>query len=190
MAKVGSCVPCLAGSVPFCCASRSLPARWSNRPPGPAQLPPFFYGALLDNDFGAINEASYLFGSPSRTKGDPVAALRAAISVEYLAGELNTAPRWFRMSPITKMDMLQARTEMRRELGIREDAPSQVVVNALIAATADLMRGNRATAVQVFSSPLFVQPPQQTWAVLNDLPYMPAARAASAEAEQQEFRNG
>jgi hypothetical protein len=155
-----------------------------------AQLPPFFYGPLIDNDIGAINEASWALGSPDRTRGDPVEALRSAIAVEYLAGELNTAPRWAAMSPITKMQMLQARAEFRRVLGFTPDAPSQGVINAEISALWNLERGDVAGAQQALSGPIFTQPPQQTMQVLNNLPTLPAARAATADAEHQEFRNG
>jgi len=159
-------------------------------PPSTSELPQGFYGAWVDNDIGAINEAAYALGSPARTRGDPIEALRAAIAVEYLGGELSTAPRWYRLSPITQMDMLQARTEMRKVLGIRPDAPSQAVENSLIWALWDLTHGNQAAAMKVFASPLFLHPPQQTWAVLNNLPYLPAAHAATAEAELEEFRDG
>jgi hypothetical protein len=155
-----------------------------------AQLPPGFYGTLIDNDVGAINEAAWALGSPDRTRGDPVEALRAAVAVEYLAGELNAAPRWAGMSPITKIQMVQARAEMRRALGIKPDAPAQAVVNALILAMWDLEHGATAGAEQVFASPLFIQPPQRTMQVLNDLPTLPAARAATASAELEEFRIG
>jgi hypothetical protein len=155
-----------------------------------SQLPPFFYGTLVDNDIGAINEASWALGSPDRTRGAPVEALRAAIAVEYLAGEVNTAPRWWRMSPITKMQMLQARGEFRHALGIRPDAPSQAVVNAEAVALLDLERGNIAGAQQVLSGPVFTQPPQQTMQVLNNLPLLPAARVATSDAQLQEFRQG
>ena len=159
-------------------------------PPSTAELPPGFYGAWVDNDIGAINEAAYALGSPARTRGDPIEALRAAIAVEYLGGELTRAPRWYRLSPITQMNMLQARTEMRNVLGIRQDAPSQAVVNALIWVMWDLVHGNQAAATQVLASPLFLQPPQKTWAVLNNLPYLPAAHVATAEAAMEEFRDG
>ncbi len=158
--------------------------------PSTAQLPPAFYGTLTDNDIGAINEASWALGSPDRTRGNPVEALRAVVAVEYLAGELNTNPRWAVMSPIAKMEMLQARGEVRRVLGIRPDVPSQVVVNAEIWAMWDLERGDAAAAQQVLSAPIFTQPPQQTMQVLNNLPTLPAARAATAGAELEEFRNG
>lgn len=158
--------------------------------PDTAQLPPGFYGAWMDNDIGAINEASWALGSPGRTLGDPVEALRAAVAVEYLAGELNTAPRWWKMSPITKMQMLQARGEVRQALGIKADAPAQLVVGTLIGAMWDLQHGNVAGAQQVLSAPIFTQPPQQTMQVLNNLPTLPAAQAAAAWAEAQEFRSG
>jgi len=172
------------------CAASLAACGLEQPPPSTAQLPPYFYGTWIDNDIGAINEAAYALGAPSRTHGDPIEALRAAVAVEYLAGELNTAPRWYRMSPITKMDMLQARVEFRKVLGIREDAPSQAVVNTLIWAMWQLEHGDQAAAMKVFASPLFLQPPDRTWAVLNDLPYLPAARVATADAEQQEFRDG
>jgi hypothetical protein len=159
-------------------------------PPSTAQLPPFFYGTLVDNDIGAINEASWALGSPGRTRGDPVEALRAAVAVEYLGGELNAAPRWDRMSPITKMQMLQARAEFRHVLGIKPDAPSQAVVNALVLAMWDLERGNQAGAQQALSGPIFTLPPQQTAQVLNNLPLLPAARAATADAAQEEMLDG
>jgi len=155
-----------------------------------AQLPPFFYGALIDNDIGAINEASWALGSPDRTRGDPVEALRAAVAVEYLAGELNTAPRWVAMSPIGKMQMLQARAEFRHVLGIKPDAPSQLVVNAEIWVMWDVERGDVVAAQQELAGPIFTLPPQQTMQVLNNLPILPAARAATAEAQQQEMRDG
>ena len=158
--------------------------------PSTSQLPPFFYGTLIDNDLGAINEASWALGSPDRTHRDPVEALRAAVAVEYLAGELNTAPRWQAMSAITKMEMLQARAEFRRVLGIKADAPSQLVVNAEIRAMWELERGNEAAAEKALAGPIFTFPPQQTMQVLNNLPVLPAARAATADAERQEFRDG
>ncbi len=155
-----------------------------------SQLPPSFYGALMDNDTGAINEASWALGSPDRTRGDPVEALRAAVAVEYLAGALNSNPRWAAMSPITKMQMLQARSEMRQVMGIRPDVPSQAVVNAEITAIWNLQRGDVAAVQQIFASPIFAQPPQQTMQVLDDLPTLPAARSATAAAELEQFRNG
>jgi hypothetical protein len=49
-----------------------------------AALPMEFSKGWMDPDPGAINEASYAFGSLNLLRGDPVAALRAIICVEYL----------------------------------------------------------------------------------------------------------
>lgn len=158
-------------------------------PPSTAQLPSWFYGPLIDPDIGAINQAAYLLGSPARTHNDPVAGLQAAIAVEYLGGELTSAPRWYRMSPLTKMDMLQARQAFRRLLGVKPGTPSQLVVNAEIWAMEFLLHGNTKGAEHALSAPFFMQPPQQTLAVLANLPVIPAARAATAQAEMQEMRD-
>lgn len=158
-------------------------------PPSTAQLPQFFYGNF-DNDIGAINQSAYLLGSPARTRNDPIAGLQAAIAVEYLGGALNSSPRWFEMSPLTKMNMLQAREEFRQVLGIRPDTPSQFVVNAEIWAMWALMHGDTAGAAHALSGPMFTQPPQHTLVVLTNLPFLPAARAATASAQMEEFRNG
>ena len=107
-----------------------------------------------------------------------------------LAGELNASPRWEGMSPITKFDMVQARAEFRKVLGIRPDAPSQAVVNAEVFALWNLERGDAAGALHALSAPIFTQPPQQTMRVLASLPYLPTAHAATSEAELEEFRNG
>lgn len=180
----------LARACVFACCLALAACGQVQPPPSTAQLPPFFYGTLVDNDIGAINQASYLLGSPARTRNDPVAGLQAAIAVEYLGGELNSAPQWFRMSPLTKMDMLRAREAFRRLLGVKPGTPSQFVVNAEIWAMWDLMHGNRAAAEHALSGPIFTQPPQRTLAILTNLPYVPAARAATASAEMEEFRDG
>lgn len=159
-------------------------------PPSTAQLPPWLYGPLIDPDIGAINQAAYLLGSPARTRNDPVAGLQAAIAVEYLGGELTSNPRWDRMSPLTKMDMLQAREAFRRLLGVKPGTPSQFVVNAEIWAMEALLHGNVPGAEHALSGPIFTKPPQETLAVLANLPPVPAARIATASAEMEEFRDG
>ena len=159
-------------------------------PPDTAELPPGFYGTWIDNDLGAINESSWALGSPARTRDDPIEALQAVIAVEYLGGELNSSPRWFEMSPLTKMQMLQARQDMRQVLGIAPGAPSQLVENVLITTLVALQRHDMATAMKALSAPIFSHPPQQTMQVLSNLPYVPAARAATASAEQELMRPG
>ena len=150
------------------------------------QLPMFFYGNF-DNDIGAINQSGWALSSPVNTRDDPAEALRAVISVEYLASELNTSPRWFRMSPLIKLQMVQARDEVRQALGIAPNAAPQAVINALLAVLQDGWYGNMDHARQVLASPTFTRPPDETLRLLANLPPLPTARAATGSAEYAEL---
>src|SRR5690242_16767345 len=101
-------------------------------PPDTARLPPNAFGTYADGDVGAINQAAWAFADPIRTRNNPADAARAAAAVDYLAGELNSNPRWQFMSVLTKMEILQARAEVRHALGIAPASPSQEVVNRLL----------------------------------------------------------
>jgi hypothetical protein len=92
-------------------------------PADTARLPPNAFGTYADGDVGAINQAAWAFADPSRTRNNPGDAARAAAAVDYLAGELNTSPRWDFMSVLTKMEILQARAEVRHALGIAPGSP-------------------------------------------------------------------
>ena len=124
----------LAGLLAAGCASIAPP-------PDTARLPPNAYGLFADNDIGAINLAQWAFADPARTRNDPADAARAAAAVDYLAGELSSSPRWIAMSPITKGQMLQAREEVRRALGVAPGAPSQLVVDGLLGRRTRSRRG-------------------------------------------------
>ena len=144
--------------------------------------PPFVYSTLIWNDEGAIHEVFNAFGTPGSTRGNPVEALRAILCVEYLATEFN-APRWAEMSPITKMQMVQARDEIHRAIGLAPNAPPQVVFAALMRLQQDLQTGNMADARQVLAPPLFTLPPDETLRILADLPPLPSAHVAAVAAE-------
>jgi len=62
------------------------------------------------------------FASPARISGNPVNAARAAAVVDYPAVALQD-PRWIANSAIAKLQMQQARTEVRTTLGVAQDAP-------------------------------------------------------------------
>jgi hypothetical protein len=156
----------------------------------PAQLPAGVYGVYQDNDIGAINQSSWAFGSPQRTVNDPVDAIKAVIAVDYLSDELTISPRWVTISPLTKQEMLQARVDVRRVLGIVPDAPSQVVVNALLSAAWNLQAGNQADVLHALDTPAFSMPPARTLQTLADLPYIQSANIATSDAAAQAFLNG
>jgi hypothetical protein len=86
--------------------------------------------------------------------------------------------------------MLQARVDVRRVLGIRPDAPSQVVVTALLRFAAAWQLGDQATAMQVLGEAMFTAPPQQTLQILSNMPMIQSANVASIDAENQMLPGG
>ena len=159
-------------------ACGSLPA--TSRTP---YLPPGVFGTYEDNDVGAINQASWAFASPGNTSGNPIEAARAVIALEYLPGELRENPRWVGMDASISLRLGQARSQMRQILGIRPDAPPQIVVNTMLALAWDLQIGNEPAATTVLSSPIFSLPPARTLQILSNLPYVQEANLATSRAE-------
>jgi hypothetical protein len=150
-------------------------------------LPPGVFGVYQDNDVGAINFSAWAFASPANTQGNPAEAARAVVALEYLPGELRENPRWVGMDASIKLRLGLARNDLRRILGIRPDAPPQVVVNAMLALAMNLQTGNQPAASQVLAGPPFTLPPEQTLQVLANLPYVQEANLATSRAEGQSF---
>jgi hypothetical protein len=160
----------------------SLPA--TQRTP---YLPPGVFGVYQDNDTGAINTAAWDFASPANTRGNPAEAARAVVALEYLPSELSENPRWVGMDDLAKRRLGIARYSVRQVLGIRPDAPPQLVVNAMLTLFTDLQTGNQQSVMQVLSSGLFTLPPEQTLRVLSDLPYVQEANLATSRVANQTF---
>jgi hypothetical protein len=153
-------------------------------PPDTAQLPFAAFGTL-DNDTAATGLAASAFAVPARTANDPVDGARACAAIDYLAGELSTNPRWISISPLAKQKMLQARVDVRQVLGIRPDAPSQIVVNSLMQFAAAWQYGDQTTAMHMLSAPVFTLGPEQTLQILSNLPMISSANLASMDANTQ-----
>lgn len=158
-------------------------------PPDTAQVPPSAFGTL-DNDVGAANIASAAFASPARTANNPVDGARACAAIDFLAGELSSNPRWLMLSPFTKQEMLRARVDVRAVLGIVPQAPSQMVVTALLQFAAAWQAGDQRTAMQMLAAPAFLHSPQQTLQILANLPYIATANRASIDAANQMLPGG
>ena len=150
-------------------------------------LPPGVFGVYQDNDTGAINTAAWVFASPANTRGNPAEAARAVVALEYLPGELIENPRWAGMDSLVKRRLDIARGDVRAVLGIRPDAPPQLVVNAMLALFTDLQTGNQPAVMQVLASGLFTLPPDQTLRVLSNLPYVQTANLATTRVANQTF---
>ncbi|MGH7067006.1 MAG: hypothetical protein ACREFO_19315 [Acetobacteraceae bacterium] len=155
--------------------------------PSTAYLPVGAFGGNSDNDSMAINTAAWAWADPARTHRNLINATRAVMAIEYLGGQLTSDPRWTWMSPRTKLNMLGARTEVREAVGISPNAPSQAVANALLAFS---ISPTEATAARVMTPPVFVLPPQQVVARLDNLPYIPLAAQATSMASAQQFPGG
>jgi hypothetical protein len=148
----------------------------------PPSLPAGVFGVYEDNDVGALNQSSWAFAAPWRTHNDPIDAARAVIAVEYLADELPSNPRWVGLDVTSTLGMVQARKDTRRVLGIAQDVPPRIVVDALLRLTASLSASDQAEAIRVLSSPMFTLQPSQTLQILANLPYIRSANIATLQA--------
>jgi hypothetical protein len=144
---------------------------------------------VLDADVQAVNYAAWAFADPGRTRNNPAAAARACASMDYIAGQLYTSPRWANIGAITKEQLLRGRVEMRRALGIPVDARSQLVVVGLADASKALTVGNQQAALAALSNPAFPDP-QATLARLYSLPYLQQANIGSLKASNELFGPG
>ncbi len=151
------------------------------------ELPPGVYGVYLDNDVGAINQSAWAFASPANTQGNPIVAIKAVVALEYLSGELKENPRWIKMDDSVKRRMGTARNDIRKILGIRPDAPPQVVVDQLLWTATALRAGDQAAALRMLSAPIFTAPPEATLHMLSNLPYVQEANLATSRAEAESF---
>ena len=153
-----------------------------------AQWPTGAFGGALDPDVTAVQQAQWAFAVPGRTHGRPLEAIRAAASMDYIAGQLNTSPRWANIPALTKQMLLEGRVEVRQALGVRPDTPSQEVVNRLAYAGSALAAGDTAAAETALGGPVFAQPGGATLQRLSNLPYMQAANVSTMRAGNELFR--
>lgn len=155
--------------------------------PDTARLAPGQLGSGFDPDVTAMNLAQYSFADASRLYGRPAEAARAAASMDYVAGEFYTSPRWANISALTKEQLLQGRAEMRTALGIAPTVPSQAVVDHLTAASAALAANDIPAATAQLGAPVFSAPPADTLARLNTLPYLRLANVSTMRAANEMF---
>ena len=158
--------------------------------PDYARLPPdtFGEGGALDPDVRAVQQAQWAFADPGRTQGRPVEAIRAAASMDYIAGQLYVSPRWSNISALTKEMLLQGRVEVREALGVAPGTPSQEVVNRLAYAGNALAAGDTQAAEGALGQPVFGQPGEATLQRLANLPYLQAANVSTMRAGNELFR--
>lgn len=142
-----------------------------------APTPPSAIG--LGDDDDAVLFSQWAFASPARTRGLPSEAAKAVAAVDYLAGALNMSPRWLEAPPFAKVYMIQARVDVRRVLGISPAAPSQAVVNTMQEAAIALAAGDQSAAMAALGPPIYTLPPQETVAILGNMPFVRSANLAT-----------
>lgn len=155
--------------------------------PDTARLTTAQLGSGFDPDVTAVQLAQWAFADNGRTAGRPVEAARAAASMDYIAGQLYTSPRWANISALTKMQLLQGRVEVREALGVTPGAPSQAVVDRLTYVGNALAAGDQAAAISQLGAPVFQPPPQEVLARLTNLPYLRTANISTMRAGNQLF---
>lgn len=158
--------------------------------PDTARMAPGALGSGFDPDVTAVNLAQWAFAVSSRTHGRPIDGARAAASMDYIAGQFYTSPRWANISAITKEQLLQGRREVRAVLGVVPGTSSQAVVDHLTTAGNALAAGDQAAAVALLGSPVFSEPGEQVLQRLGNLPYMQMANVSTMRAANQLFDNG
>jgi hypothetical protein len=156
------------------------------KPPDTARMPPGVFGGL-DPDVQATQYAEYAFADSARTYGKPDAGAEAVLAMDYIAGELNTSPRWANITATTQMQLLQARQQTRAAAGIAPDAPSQLVVDSLAVARNDLAAGNQAAAEKALDNPAFPAGGSAAVKALANLPYIQIANVATTHAAEELF---
>jgi hypothetical protein len=150
--------------------------------PDTATMPPGALGTNGDIDARSLNVAAFDFGQPLQAQ--PAQAADGIAALDYMGGRLTTAPRWVDMSPLYRGQMLQAREIMRRYIGISESAPSQAVVDTMLALAAAFRANDQATIQRLLTNPIFIVPPTIVAARLADIPLMPIVNAATTHADQ------
>ena len=155
-----------------------------------ATIPAGAMGGGLDPDMAALNHAQWAFADSSRTYGKPIEAARAALAMDYLAGQLNSSPRWGSVSALTKQQLLEGRAEVRAALGVAPGATSQQVVDGLAGASVALAAGDQALAVRALSTPVFPAGGLAVLAALADMPYLRMANVSTMRAANELFDSG
>jgi hypothetical protein len=159
----------------------------SYRLPSTAVMPAGALNTNGDIDVRSLDIAAYGFGHYDEMKGNPAMAADTVAALDYMGGQLNTSPRWVSMPALFRLQMLQSRDIVRGVLGISPTAPSQEVVNTMLAISAAYQAGNQAQVNQLLASPIFTVPPQEAAQRLAAIPELPVVNNATSHADAYAF---
>jgi hypothetical protein len=154
-------------------------------PPPSASLPADAVVGAGDPTRAAVFNAAYALGAPSSLAGRPAEAARAVANYEYLTVEIPYGARYRGLNAILQPQLEEGRAELRQVLGVRPDAPPQVVIDALYAASRALGAGDTAAADRILSGPAFTAGGQATLQRLAALPPVPKAAFAAVNTQME-----
>jgi hypothetical protein len=161
--------------------------------PPPADTGYLPAGAIPTNEdisVAATSAAANAFAYPGAMHGHPAREAIAIASLDAMAGQFSTSGRWLYMDDAVKLEMLQARAQVRAILGVPAATQSQSLIDHLVQAAQALDAGDSQAARSALSGPDFSYPPDRTLALLADFPRVQMANTATINADAALFPQG
>jgi hypothetical protein len=158
-------------------------------PSDTATMPPNLYGGPELSQDQAIALASWALKDPTNAADKPAIAARALAAEDWLAGQTMLYGNFGSYAPVGELSWAQLRQQARAAIGVAADAPSQAMVNRLLAAADALEAGHSDAAKAQLADPIFSLRPDATLQALSNLPKLPGRDWAFAELSRHEDRS-
>jgi hypothetical protein len=154
-----------------------------------AKMPLTAEGAPVLSQNDAIALSSWALKDPANTACDPARAARAIAAEDWLAGQSILYGNFDGYAPGGEYSWQQLRGQARAAIGVAPNAPSQELVNRLLAFDTAYKAGQTDAAKAQLAAPIFSLGPDQTLAALTSLPKLPGRDWAFAELSRNEDRD-
>jgi hypothetical protein len=163
--------------------------------PGPSvgYLPAGAFGPAdvqEDPQAAALSTAEEAFAHNGAMQGRPAQMALAVACLDAMGGQFSGPGRWVGTASTAPAQMRQARDEVRTILGIPLSAPSQAVIDRLVAFARAEQAGDGQAAMTALQSPDFTKGPAATAALLAHFPGDEDADAATFAAQDLLFPMG
>ncbi len=162
-------------------------------PPSVGYVPAGAFGpgaVQEDPQSAALGTAEEAFAHNGAMQGRPADMAFAVACLDAMGGQFSGPGRWIGTGSTAPAQMVQARDAVRETLGIPVAAPSQDVIDHLVAFSQSYRAGDTAAALADVSGPLFTKGASQTVAILAHFPGSEDADAATFAAQDLLFPAG
>jgi len=143
-----------------------------------------------DPQAAALGTAEEAFAHNGAMQGRPGQMAFAVACLDAMAGQFSGPGRWVGTASSAPAQMVQARDEVRTMLGIPLAAPSQAVIDRLVAFSQAYKAGDTTAATAALQGPEFTKGPAATVALLAHFPGDEDADAATFAAQDLLFPMG